>query len=149
MSKEVKPQIVKVHRRPKTERRYERVIDIVDFCRVLEKHGDRIAFSYFDKDRNIVDLTYTKLNAKILRIAAGLTEENARAAATLGVAAAKERATSRLLEMILEQRLQAARVTEYARSMGFNDEELERFAAYAKQINSTKVPSQLPGDLFD
>ncbi|MBP3592490.1 MAG: hypothetical protein J6K14_08415 [Clostridia bacterium] len=84
-----------------------------------------------------------------IAIAAGLTEENARAAATLGVAAAKERATSRLLEMILEQRLQAARVTEYARSMGFNDEELERFAAYAKQINSTKVPSQLPGDLFD
>ena len=84
-----------------------------------------------------------------IAIAAGLTEENARAAATLGVAAAKERATSRLLEMILEQRLQAARVTEYARSMGFNDEEVERFAAYAKQINSTKVPSQLPGDLFD
>ena len=42
-NKEAKPEIVKVHRRPKTERRYERVIDIVDFCRVLEKHGDRIA----------------------------------------------------------------------------------------------------------
>ncbi len=73
-NKEGKPEIVKVHRRPKTERRYERVTDIVDFCRVLEKHGDRVAYSYFDKDRNVVDLTYSKFNAKILRIAAGLTE---------------------------------------------------------------------------
>ena len=73
-NKEGKPEIVKVHRRPKTERRYERVLDIVDYCRVLEKHGDRVAFSYFDKERNVVDLTYSKFTAKILRIAAGLTE---------------------------------------------------------------------------
>ena len=70
----VNKEMVKIHRSPKTERRYDRVTDIVDFCRVLEKHGDRIAFSYFDKERNVVDLTYAKLNAKILRIAAGLTE---------------------------------------------------------------------------
>ncbi len=73
-NKEAKREVVKVHRRPKTERRYERVLDIVDFCRILEKHGDRIAFSYFDKDRQVVDLTYSKFSAKVLRIAAGLTE---------------------------------------------------------------------------
>ena len=74
INKEAKPEIIKTHRRAKTERRYERALDIVDFCRILERHGDRIAFSYFDKERNVQDLTYAKLNAKILRIAAGLTE---------------------------------------------------------------------------
>ena len=65
---------VKVYRKPKTDRKYERVSDVVDFCRVLEKHGDRIAYSYFDKDRKVQDMTYSKFNAKILRIAAGLTD---------------------------------------------------------------------------
>ena len=64
----------KVHRKPKTDRKYERVSDVVDFCHVLEKHGDRIAYSYFDKERKVHDMTYSKLNAKILRIAAGLTD---------------------------------------------------------------------------
>ena len=73
-TKPVKHDDVKVHRRPKTERRYERVLDAVDFCRVLEKHGDKIAYSYFDKERKVQDLTYAKFNAKVLRIAAGLTE---------------------------------------------------------------------------
>ncbi len=71
-SEKIEP--IKMHRKPKTERRYERVNDVVDFCRVIEKHGDRIAYSYFDKERKVQDLTYSKLNAKILRIAAGLTE---------------------------------------------------------------------------
>ena len=74
MNKVTKREAPKVYHRAKTERRYERVLDIVDYCRVLEKHGDRVAFSYFDKDRQVVDLTYSKLTAKILRIAAGLTE---------------------------------------------------------------------------
>ena len=30
-NKEAKPEIVKVHRRPKTDRRYTRAIDIVDY----------------------------------------------------------------------------------------------------------------------
>ena len=74
MNKVTKREAPKMYHRAKTERRYERVLDIVDYCRVLEKHGDRVAFSYFDKQRNVVDLTYGKLTAKILRIAAGLTE---------------------------------------------------------------------------
>ena len=40
-----KPAPVKVHYKPKTQRRYERVTDVVDFCRILNKHGDRIALS--------------------------------------------------------------------------------------------------------
>lgn len=82
-------------------------------------------------------------------IAAGLTEENAKAAVSIGIAAAKERATSRLLEMILEQRLLSNRAMEYAREMGFNQEEIEKFGAYAKQINSTQIPGKLPPSLFD
>lgn len=73
-NREVKPQPVKVHRSPKTDRNYERVSDVVDFCRVIEKHGDKIAYSYFDKDRKVQDMTYAKFTAKILRVAAGLTE---------------------------------------------------------------------------
>ena len=72
--KEHKPQPIKTHRQKKTERRYDRIVDVVDYCHILERHGDRIAFSYFDKERNVIDMTYSKFAAKILRIAAGLTE---------------------------------------------------------------------------
>ena len=83
-----------------------------------------------------------------IALSSGLTDENARVAASLGVAAAKEKATSRLLEMILEERLKDYRVMEYARTMGFNEEEVERFGAYAREINATKVPSNFPDDFF-
>lgn len=93
--------------------------------------------------------SFDMTNAYQTAIAAGLTNENALAAAELGIAAAKERATSRLLQMILEQRLKDYRAMEYARSMGFSEEEIEKFGEYAKKINSTQVPSELPGDLFN
>lgn len=83
-----------------------------------------------------------------IALSAGLTDENAKVAASLGVAAAKEKATSRLLEMILEERLKDYRVMEYARSMGFNEEEVERFGAYAREINATKAPSTFPDGFF-
>lgn len=88
-------------------------------------------------------------NAYQIALAAGLTDPNARAAAELGVAAAKERASSRLLTMILEERLQDYRAKAYALKMGFTEEEAEKFAQYAKEINSTKIPSKLPSDLFN
>ena len=88
-------------------------------------------------------------NAYQIALAAGLTDTNARAAAELGVAAAKERASSRLLTMILEERLQDYRAKAYALKMGFSEEEAEKFAQYAKEINSTKIPSKLPSDLFN
>ena len=84
-----------------------------------------------------------------MAISVGLTDENARSAASLGVAAAKERASSRLLEMILEQRLLAFRAMAYAREMGFNEDEVQKFGEYAKQINSTQIPGKLPSDLIN
>lgn len=63
---------VKVHTRPKTPRNYERVRDVVDFYNVISKHGDRIAYSYFDKSRNICDVTYADFAARVKRTAAGI-----------------------------------------------------------------------------
>ncbi len=71
----VKPVEVKIHRRPKTERKYERVADVREYLRVLQKHGDRVVFSYFDKKRNLHDVTYASFLKKIKRIAAGLTAQ--------------------------------------------------------------------------
>ncbi len=71
----VKPVEVKIHRRPKTERKYERVADVREFLRVLQKHGDRVVFSYFDKKRNLHDVTYAEFLDKIKKIAAGLTAQ--------------------------------------------------------------------------
>ena len=53
-----KPVEVKIHRKPKTERKYERVQHVIDLIRVIEKHGDRVGFSYFDSKRKLVNLTY-------------------------------------------------------------------------------------------
>ena len=73
--KEIKPVEVKVHRAPKTVRKYERVDHVVDFLRVIEKHGDKIAFSYFDKKRKVKDMSYTRLVRRVKRMAAALTEK--------------------------------------------------------------------------
>lgn len=88
-------------------------------------------------------------NAYRVALAAGLTEENARAAAEIGIGEAKKQATAQLLEMILEKRLQAYRVKQYALKMGFSEEEAETFGAYAKDINSVKVPDKIPENLFE
>ena len=66
---------VKIIRSPKTERSYERVADAYDLCRVLAKHGDRIAFSYYDKQKNLCDLSYERFYNRIVRTAAGLTKK--------------------------------------------------------------------------
>ena len=66
---------VKIIRSPKTERAYERVADAYDLCRVLAKHGDRIAFSYYDKQKNLCDLSYERFYNRIVRTAAGLTKK--------------------------------------------------------------------------
>ncbi|MBO5845309.1 MAG: AMP-binding protein [Clostridia bacterium] len=67
---EVKP--IKVHTRPKTHRDYERVRDVIDFYNVISKHGDRIAYSYFDKSRNVCDVTYADFSYRVKRTAAGI-----------------------------------------------------------------------------
>lgn len=68
-----KAALAKIHYKPKTERKYERVRDVVDFCRILEKHGDRVALSYFDKKRKLHDMTYGELAANVKKVAAGVT----------------------------------------------------------------------------
>ena len=69
-----KPEKVKVHKRPKTERKYERVNDVKDYINVISRHGSRVAISYFDEKRNVVDVTYTQFTKRIKELAAGFTE---------------------------------------------------------------------------
>ena len=56
------------------KRLYERVRDVKDFCRVIEKHGDRVLFTYFDKKRQLHDVTYGEFTAKVKSLAASLTD---------------------------------------------------------------------------
>ena len=63
----------KVYNKKKTKRAYERVADVRDLCRVIQKHGSRVAFSYFGEGRRLQDITYRELYNMILRISAGLT----------------------------------------------------------------------------
>ncbi len=70
-----KPVETKVHKMPKTVRKYERVDHVLDFLRVIEKHGDKVAFSYFDKKRKVKDMTYSRLVRRVKRMAAAITEQ--------------------------------------------------------------------------
>ncbi len=63
----------KAYNKKKTKRNYERVADVRDLCRVLQKHGSRVAFTYFGEGRRLHDITYRELYRMILRISAGLT----------------------------------------------------------------------------
>ena len=63
----------KVYNKKKTKKEYERVSDVRDLCGVLQKHGSRIAFSYFGEGRRLQDITYREFYRMILRISAGLT----------------------------------------------------------------------------
>ena len=70
-----KPVPVKIHRKPKTERRYERVQHVMDLIQVIQKHGNRVAFSYFGPKRKVLDMTYAEFGHLIKKVAAGLTEQ--------------------------------------------------------------------------
>ena len=63
----------KAYNKKKTKRLYERVADVRDLCRVLQKHGSKVAFSYFGEGRRLQDITYREFYNMILRISAGLT----------------------------------------------------------------------------
>ena len=71
----VKQKEIKIIRRPKTERKYERVLDSYDLCRIIAKHGDKVAFSYYDKSRTLCELSYERFYNRIVRTAAGLTKK--------------------------------------------------------------------------
>ncbi|MBE6707188.1 MAG: AMP-dependent synthetase [Ruminococcaceae bacterium] len=59
---------------PKTPRKYERVMDAYDLCRILAKHGDRTAFTYYNKNKQIYSISYVRFYNRIVRTAAGLTK---------------------------------------------------------------------------
>lgn len=64
----------KVIYRKKTERNYERVLDAYDLCRIISKHGDKTAFTYYDKTKKLYSISYTRFYNRIVRTAAGLTK---------------------------------------------------------------------------
>ncbi len=73
MSKETVKQ-PKMILRPRTARQYERVHDAYDLCRMIEKNGDKPAFTYYDKTKKLYSISYTRFYNRIVRTAAGLTE---------------------------------------------------------------------------
>ncbi len=73
MSKETFKQ-PKMVLRPRTARQYERVHDAYDLCRMIERNGDRPAFTYYDKSKKLYSISYTRFYNRIIRTAAGLTE---------------------------------------------------------------------------
>ncbi len=66
---------VKVIHRPKTDRKYERVHDAYDMCRIIAKHGDKPAFTYYDKTKKLYSISYIRFYNRIVRTAAGLTKQ--------------------------------------------------------------------------
>ena len=64
---------VKTHYKPKNKRRYSRVSDAVDFQLLLQKHGSRVALSYFDKSRQLHDMTYGEVADTIKKVSAGIS----------------------------------------------------------------------------
>ena len=68
------PKGVKAITRPKTERKYERVMDAYDLCRIIAKHGDKTAFTYYNKSKQLYSISYTRFYNRIVRTAAGLTK---------------------------------------------------------------------------
>lgn len=65
---------IKVYNKAKTPRIYERVSDVKDLCRIIAKHGDKVAFTYYDKKRKLHDVTYEEVCNRVLCLSAGLTE---------------------------------------------------------------------------
>lgn len=66
--------VVKTIYRSKTERKYERVSDAYDLCRIIAKHGDKTAFTYYDKNKKLYSISYSRFYNRIQRTAAGLTK---------------------------------------------------------------------------
>ena len=66
---------VKLITRPKTERKYERVLDAYDLCRIIAKHGNKTAFTYYDKNKKLYSISYDRFYNRVVRTAAGLTAE--------------------------------------------------------------------------
>lgn len=72
---QTKTKDVKIITRPKTERKYERVLDSYDLIRRIAKHGDKTAFTYYDKSKKLYSISYIRFYNRIVRTAAGLTKQ--------------------------------------------------------------------------
>ncbi|MBQ9783222.1 MAG: AMP-binding protein [Clostridia bacterium] len=73
--KSVKQVEVKMHKSPKTPRLYERVANVLDLLQVLDKHGNKVLFSYFGKNRKLREMTYAQFADLVHDVAAGLTAQ--------------------------------------------------------------------------
>ena len=56
----------------KTERIYTPVENMAHFATKIGKFGDKAAYRYFDRQHNLLSITYKNLSAKFLQQAAGL-----------------------------------------------------------------------------
>ena len=57
--------------RKKTVRNFEKIVSISQFAQKLEGFGDRTAYRYFDRQRNLHTMTYGELSRQIKKQAAG------------------------------------------------------------------------------
>ncbi len=58
----------------KTKRRFTRIETLKDQIAVYEKHGDKVAFDYFNKAGDVLKMTYAEYAKNIRAFAAGLKE---------------------------------------------------------------------------
>ncbi len=58
--------------KPKQERNVPEVRHAAELCRIIEGHGDRIAYEYFVSATETAQMTYAELGAMIRRFSAGL-----------------------------------------------------------------------------
>ncbi|MBQ1963095.1 MAG: AMP-binding protein, partial [Clostridia bacterium] len=58
--------------RKKTERRFTPIESISQFANKLASFGDATAYRYFDRDRNLLSMSYAELSNRFLTQAAGL-----------------------------------------------------------------------------
>jgi long-subunit acyl-CoA synthetase (AMP-forming) len=67
--------MIKIRRRKmgrkKTERVYTPLESMSHFAKKIASFGDNIAYRYFDKDRNLLSITYKNLSRRIHSVAAG------------------------------------------------------------------------------
>ena len=70
MAKKVK---VKIHKKQKTERIFDRAANARELCEGFEKRGDKVLFSYFSFDHRLCDITYGEFANMVKNAAAGLT----------------------------------------------------------------------------
>lgn len=83
------------------------------------------------KDSSIIDYD----TAYFYAIGAGLSESDAKAAATAATDAVKRELRVSISKSIISKKLTESEAREYAASLGFSKDEIEDIASYAKRVN--------------